>query len=93
MTTANNHRRRPRSETALVHGDHQQSMQPDQDYRLLERTYRHSAQYAEMVRRYPVLKHTIEDCQQTELVGDQPDLHLTAHHGSELNWHRSHGES
>ena len=38
----------------LVQGD-QQSMQPDQDYRVLERSYRQSAEYAAMVQRYPLL--------------------------------------
>ncbi len=46
-------------------------MQPDQDYRQLERSYRHSPQYAAMVQRYPVLRHAIQDCQQAELVSDQ----------------------
>jgi hypothetical protein len=71
MTTADNqHHQRPRHDTALVHGD-QPSMQPDQDYRQLERSYRHSPQYAAMVQRYPVLRHAIQDCQQAELVSDQ----------------------
>lgn len=45
-------------------------MQPDQDYRQLEQSYRLSAQYAAMVQRYPALKHAIEACQQSELVSD-----------------------
>lgn len=90
MTTANNHRQ-PRLDPGLVHGD-QPSMQPDLDYRQLEQSYRHSAQYAAMVQRYPVLKHSIEHYQQAELVGDQQHVLLQTLHGPSLHWHRSHGE-
>ena len=55
----------------LVQGD-QQSMQPDQDYRVLERSYRQSAEYAAMVQRYPLLHSSINDCASSELVGDPP---------------------
>ncbi len=89
MTTAKNPRR-ARPDPALVHGD-QMCMQPDQDYRQLEQSYRHSAQYAAMVQRYPVLRHAIEACRQAELVSDQQSS-LPALHGPQLHWHRSHGE-
>ena len=99
MTTTNNHRaarrnsrnERSRPDPALVHGD-QACMQLDQDYRQLEQGYHHSAQYAAMVQRYPVLKHSIEACQQSELVGDQESLLLPSLDGPELHWQRSHGE-
>ncbi|MDI9405259.1 MAG: hypothetical protein QM522_01010 [Chitinophagaceae bacterium] len=59
-------------------------------YRLLERNYRQSAQYAAMVERYPLLKQSIETCQQGDLIGDaSPSSQLTAVH---LEWDRSHGE-
>jgi len=67
-------------------------MQPDQDYRQMEASYHHSAQYAAMVQRYPVLKHAIEACQQDEWVGDQQSLLRTSLDGPQLHWQRSHGE-
>ena len=67
-------------------------MQPDQDYRQLEQSYHHSAQYAAMVQRYPVLKHSIKACQQSELMGEQESLLLPSLDGPELYWERSHGE-
>ncbi len=99
MTTTNNHRavrrnsrnERSRLDPVLVHGD-QACMQPDQDYRQLEQGYHHSAQYAAMVQRYPVLKHSIEACQQSELVGDQEILLLPSLDDPGLHWERSHGE-
>jgi len=99
MTITNKHRaarrtsrgERPWPDQALVPGD-QACMQPDQDYRQLEASYRHSAQYAAMVQRYPVLKHAIEACQQAELVSDQQCPLLPTLHGPQLHWHRSHGE-
>jgi len=98
MTTTNNHRaarrssrgERSRLEPALVHGD-QACMQPDEDYRQLEQSYHHSAQYAAMVQRYPVLQHAIETYRKAELVGDQQSL-LAKVHGPQLHWQRSHGE-
>jgi hypothetical protein len=100
MTTPNKHRAargtsrgdRPGPDHALVPGD-QPCMQPDQDYRQLEQSYRHSAQYAAMVQRYPVLKHAIEACEQAELVSDQQCQLLPSLHGPQLHWHRSHGEA
>jgi len=99
MTTTNIYRaarrnarsERSRPDPALVHGD-QAWMQPDQDYRQLEASYHHSAQYAAMVQRYPELKHAIEACQQNELVGDQQSLLLSSLDGPGLHWQRSHGE-
>ena len=98
MTTTHNHRaarssaqaERSGPDPALVHGD-QAWMQPDEDYRQLEQSYHHSAQYAAMVQRYPVLKHAIEACRKAELVGDQQSL-LPEVHGPQLHWQRSHGE-
>jgi len=71
MTTTNNHRAsrrasqggRPKPDPTLV-GD-QACMQPDQDYRQLEASYHHSAQYAAMVQRYPVLKHALRPASRT----------------------------
>ena len=97
MTTTNKHSatkrtsrdERPGHDQALVPGD-QPCIQPDQDYRQLEQSHRHSAQYAAMVQRYPVLKHAIEACEQAELVSDQQSpLPLQA---PQLHWQRSHGE-
>ncbi|MBD2421873.1 hypothetical protein [Cyanobium sp. FACHB-13342] len=45
-------------------------MQPEQDYRLLQATYRQSAEYAAMVQRYPLLRSWITACESAELVGD-----------------------
>jgi hypothetical protein len=45
-----------------------------------------------MVQRYPVLKHSIENCQQSEWVGDQESLPVPAFHAPQLHWQRSHGE-
>jgi hypothetical protein len=60
-------------------------------YRLLEMDYRQSAQYAAMVERYPLLKQSIEICQQGDLIGDSSlPPQLAAVH---LEWERSHGES
>ena len=41
---------------------------------------------------YPVLKHSIEACQQSELVGDQEILLLPSLDDPGLHWERSHGE-
>jgi len=90
MTSTNNHRAtwrasqggRPNPDPTLV-GD-QACMQPDQDYRQLEASYHHSAQYAAMVQRYPVLKHAIEACQQNEWVGDQQSQLRTSLDGPQL---------
>jgi len=68
MTTEHPGRRPLALETELVAGE-QQSMQPDQDYRLLQATYRQSAEYAAMVQRYPLLRSWITDCESAELVG------------------------
>ena len=68
MTTEHPGRRPLALETELVAGE-QQSMQPDQDYRLLQATYRQSAEYAAMVQRYPLLRSWITACESAELVG------------------------
>lgn len=52
----------------LVSGE-QQSLQQDPDYRLLESSYRQSAEYAAMVQRYPLLSSWITACESSELVG------------------------
>jgi len=98
VTTSNHYRasRRfshgglPKPNSTLI-GD-QACMQLDQDYRQMEASYHHSAQYAAMVQRYPVLKHAIEACQQDEWVGDQQSLLRTSLDGPGLHWQRSHGE-
>ena len=68
MTTEHPGSRPLALETELVAGE-QQSMQPDQDYRLLQATYRQSAEYAAMVQRYPLLRSWITACESAELVG------------------------
>ena len=55
----------------LVSGE-QRSMHQDLDYRLLESSYRQSAEYAAMVERYPLLRSWITDCESSELVGHPP---------------------
>lgn len=47
-------------------------MQEDLDYRLLEASYRESAEYAAMVQRYSVLRNRITACESFELVGNPP---------------------
>lgn len=68
MTTQHPGPRSPGQGTELVAGE-QPSMQPDQDYRLLQATYRQSAEYAAMVQRYPLLRSWITACESAELVG------------------------
>jgi hypothetical protein len=57
------------------------SIHPDLYYRELESRYRQSAQYADMVERYPQLRSSIASCHQADLIGDQL-----------LHWDRTHGE-
>ncbi|WP_288916650.1 hypothetical protein [uncultured Synechococcus sp.] len=57
----------------LVSGE-QQSMHQDLDYRLLESSYRQSAEYAAMVERYPLLRSWITACESSELVGHPPSV-------------------
>ena len=47
-------------------------MQENLDYRLLEASYRESAEYAAMVQLYPVLRSWITACKSSELVGNPP---------------------
>ena len=76
----------------LVHGQ-QLPLQSDQDYRQLEQRYRRSAQYAEMVSRYPLLRHWIDACRHSELVADPlPGSQQQGQPGIVLQWDRSHGE-
>ena len=56
------------------------SIHPDVYYRELESRYRQSAQYADMVERYPLLRSSIASCRHADLIGDQL-----------LQWDRSHG--
>ena len=58
----------------LVSGEQQQSMHQDLDYRLLEFSYRQSAEYAAMVERYPLLRSWITACESSELVGHPPSM-------------------
>lgn len=73
MTTDHSDRRHLALAAELVCGE-QQSMQQDLDYRLLESTYRQSAEYAAMVQRYPLLRSCISACESSELVGNPPSL-------------------
>ena len=57
----------------LVSGE-QQSIHQDLDYRLLEFSYRQSAEYAAMVERYPLLLSWITACESSELVGHPPSM-------------------
>jgi len=79
----------------LVDGE-QPSLQPgtEQDYRLLEQGYHQSAAYAEMVKRYPLLRRTIADSRGKSLVGHPKTAPSNAQPpGVVLQWERSHGES
>ena len=76
----------------LVHGQ-QLPLQSDQDYRQLEQRYRRSAQYAEMVSRYPLLRHWIDACRHSELVADPlPGSQQQGQPGIVLQWDRNHAE-
>ena len=57
----------------LVSGE-QRSMHQDLDYRLLESSYRQSAEYAAIVERYPLLRSWITACESSELVGHPPSM-------------------
>ena len=73
MTIDHSDRRHLALAAELVSGE-QQSMQQDLDYRLLESTYRQSAEYAAMVQRYPLLRSWITACESSELVGHPPSV-------------------
>ena len=67
------------------------AQQSDIEYRVLERHYRQSPQYAAMVARYPQLRHWIEACDQAELV-DDGQRRGSGPSAVQLQWDRSHGE-
>jgi len=73
-------------EQALVVGEQQDCQPADRHYRQLEQKYHHSPQYAAMVQQYPVLRHSIDVCQQPELVGSKPDLSSNDQEASWVNW-------
>lgn len=54
---------------SILYGAPAGAMQPDQDYRLLEHSYRNSPEYAAMVERYPLLRSLISASASFELVG------------------------
>ena len=68
MTTDHSGTRHLALAAELVSGE-QESMQQNPDYRLLESSYRQSAEYAAMVQRYPLLRNSITACESSELVG------------------------
>lgn len=73
-------------EQTLVIGEQQDCQAADRHYRQLEQKYHHSPQYAAMVQRYAVLRHSIEVCQRPELVGSKPDLSSNDQEASWVNW-------
>ena len=73
MTTDHSGIRQLALAAELVSGE-QQSMQQNPDYRLLESSYRQSAEYAAMVQRYPLLRSWITACESSELVGHPPSM-------------------
>jgi hypothetical protein len=80
------------SNSAILYGAPVSAMQPDQDYRLLENSYRNSPEYAAMVERYPLLRSLITACASSELVGHPLAITCIENSGLELQWDRSHGE-
>ena len=100
MTTENKGRKPIESETGQAQGEPPSTlygapfsaMQPDEDYRVLESSYRRSAEYAAMVERYPLLRSWITACASSELVGHPPAIAGAAESGVTLQWERSHGE-
>ena len=54
---------------SILYGAPAGVMQQDQDYRLLEHSYRNSPEYAAMVERYPLLRSLITESVSSELVG------------------------
>ena len=69
-------------------------MQPgsDLDYRRLEHHYHHSAEYAAMVERYPLLRRSIADTRGARLEGHPATGLRTDESSVVLQWDRSHGE-
>ena len=81
-----NSHRLGKPEQGLVIGEQQDSQPADRHYRQLEQKYHHSPQYAAMVQQYSVLRHSIEVCQQPELVGSKPDPSSSPQEASWVNW-------
>ena len=77
---------------SILYGAPAGAMQPDQDYRLLEHSYRNSPEYAAMVERYPLLRSLITACVSSELVGHPLAMACIEQPGLTLQWDRSHGE-
>ena len=77
---------------SILYGAPAGAMQPDQDYRLLEHSYRNSPEYAAMVERYPLLRSLITACISSELVGHPLAIACVEQPGLTLQWDRSHGE-
>ena len=59
---------------SVLYGEPAGTMQQDQDYRLLEHSYRNSPEYAAMVERYPLLRSLISASTSSELIGDPAGL-------------------
>ena len=78
--------------SSILYGAPAGAMQPDQDYRLLEHSYRNSPEYAAMVERYPLLRSLISACVSSELVGHPLVIACVEHPTLTLQWDRSHGE-
>lgn len=77
---------------SILYGAPAGAMQPDQDYRLLENSYRNSPEYAAMVERYPLLRSLITARVSSELVGHPLSIACMEQPGLTLQWDRSHGE-
>lgn len=73
------------TDSGLVLGE-QQIQSVDRHYRQLEQKYHHSSQYAAMVKRYDVLRQSIEACRYPELVGSKPAPCSGALGESSVNW-------
>ena len=78
--------------SSVLYGAPAGAMQPDQDYRLLEHSYRNSPEYAAMVERYPLLRSLISACVSSELVGHPLVIACVEQPTLTLQWDRSHGE-
>ena len=78
--------------SSILYGAPAAAMQPDQDYRLLEHSYRNSPEYAAMVERYPLLQSLITACVSSELVGHPLAIACVEQPTLMLQWDRSHGE-
>jgi hypothetical protein len=78
--------------SSILYGAPACAMQPDQDYRLLEHSYRNSSEYAAMVERYPLLRSLITACVSSELVGHPLAIACVEQPTLTLQWDRSYGE-